>query len=40
MYGDEEIYIEKLRDFNDFKKTINKKKVTSFELDEFFLEFK
>ncbi|GAJ03596.1 unnamed protein product [marine sediment metagenome] len=40
MAEDEEIYVEKLRDLKDFKKTINKKKVTNFELDEFFIDLK
>ncbi|HLD06967.1 MAG TPA: hypothetical protein VJC16_05565 [Candidatus Nanoarchaeia archaeon] len=40
VISDEEVIedIEKVKDLKDFKKTINKKRVTDFELDEFFLE--
>ena len=41
MYGDEEVLedMEKLKDLKDFKKTINKKKVNDFEMEEFFIEW-
>lgn len=40
LNGDEQSLddVEKVKDLKDFRKTINKKKVTDFELDEFFLE--
>lgn len=40
MIYDEQVLdnVEKVKDLKDFKKTINKRKVTDFEMDEFFLE--